>query len=291
MMRLTEINVAQAKSVYPNGSFIDNDILLFDSFTDVPLPTEPSRLQCLFLALCLEGKARYTVDTREQTVGVNDVIIVNEGQVAGDYLLSRDCNGIAIMLSPDFFQEAASGINDLSALFLFSRTHPVFHLPDEMVNSIKEYFHLMKKKVDTDSHHFRREVVGTLMKALIYDISDTIYRNQQGAAPKQTRGEVIFTNFIKLVEQNFRMERRVSWYALQQGITPKYLSETVKAVSKRTPNEWIDNYVTMEIRVLLKNSNMSIKSIADILHFPNQSFLGKYFKEHVGMSPSQYRRS
>jgi AraC-like DNA-binding protein len=65
----------------------------------------------------------------------------------------------------------------------------------------------------------------------------------------------------------------------------------VKQVSRRTPNEWIDHYVTLEIRVLLKNSAMSIKEIAQTLHFPNQSFLGKYFKEHVGMSPSKYRRS
>jgi len=62
-------------------------------------------------------------------------------------------------------------------------------------------------------------------------------------------------------------------------------------VSRRTPNEWIDNYVTLEIRVLLKNSSMSIKEIAQNLNFPNQSFLGKYFKEHVGMSPKEYRRS
>jgi len=36
---------------------------------------------------------------------------------------------------------------------------------------------------------------------------------------------------------------------------------------------------------------MNIKEIAEALNFPNQSFLGKFFKEHVGMSPSEYRRS
>ena len=92
------------------------------------------------------------------------------------------------------------------------------------------------------------------------------------------------------MEQNFRSERRVSWYAQQLCITPKYLSETVKAVSKRRPNDWIDNYVTMEIRVMLRNSTMSIKEIAQELNFANQSFLGKYFKEHVGMSPKEYRK-
>ncbi|MFS6556854.1 helix-turn-helix domain-containing protein, partial [Parabacteroides distasonis] len=44
-------------------------------------------------------------------------------------------------------------------------------------------------------------------------------------------------------------------------------------------------------RLLLKNTTKSIKEIATELNFPNQSFLGKYFKEHVGMSPSQYRNS
>ena len=82
----------------------------------------------------------------------------------------------------------------------------------------------------------------------------------------------------------------MGWYAQQLCITPKYLSEMVKQVSRRTPNEWIDYYVTLEIRVLLRNSTMSIKEISQHLNFPNQSFLGKYFKEHVGMSPSNYRR-
>ena len=82
----------------------------------------------------------------------------------------------------------------------------------------------------------------------------------------------------------------MAWYAQQQGITPKYLSEMVKQVSRRTPNEWIDRYVVLEMRVLLKNSTMSIKGISEYLNFPNQSFFGKYFKEHVGMSPFAYRK-
>ena len=44
---------------------------------------------------------------------------------------------------------------------------------------------------------------------------------------------------------------------------------------------------------LLTESQMTndLKEIAQELNFSNQSFLGKYFKEHVGMSPSEYRRS
>ena len=83
----------------------------------------------------------------------------------------------------------------------------------------------------------------------------------------------------------------MSWYAQQLSISPKYLSLVVKRISGRTALEWIENYVTMELRVVLKNSTKSIKEIAEDMNFPNQSFLGKYFKEHVGMTPSKYRKS
>jgi YesN/AraC family two-component response regulator len=117
-----------------------------------------------------------------------------------------------------------------------------------------------------------------------------VYQFQQTTDQRLKRGDIIFTRFIKMVEEYCGRERRVSWYAGQLGITPKYLSETVKEVSRRTPNEWIDNYVIVELRVLLKNTTKSIKQITEEMHFPNQSFLGKYFKEHVGVSPSEYRK-
>lgn len=121
-------------------------------------------------------------------------------------------------------------------------------------------------------------------------MSDIIYRFQQVGEAGQTRAEAIFRDFIQTVEKNYRTERRVSWYAQQLCITSKYLSETVRTVSRRTPSDWIDSYVTRELRVMLRNSTMSIKQIADELNFANQSFMGKYFKEHVGMSPSQFRK-
>jgi len=245
----------------------------------------------MLLALCTKGKAQYTVDTEEHTVKPGDVIIINEDTVTDDYMFSRDFQGVAILLSSDFFHEVIKGIHELSQLFLFSRLHPVFNLTESETEVILSYYKIIKLKVDDVNHHFRKDVVRSLMMSMIYDISNSIYRLQKVNDKRQTRAEAIFANFIRLVEANFRHERRVSWYGQQLCITPKYLSETVKQVSHRTPNEWIDNYVVLEIRVLLRNSSMSIKEIAQTLNFTNQSFLGKYFKEHVGVSPTKYRRT
>lgn len=64
----TDISVAQAKTVYSQGSYIDDDILLCENFSDVPLPVDNCRMHCILVALCTQGKASYKVDTIEQTV-------------------------------------------------------------------------------------------------------------------------------------------------------------------------------------------------------------------------------
>lgn len=123
-------------------------------------------------------------------------------------------------------------------------------------------------------------------------MSNIIYRVQQREKEDngRPRGEAIFADFIKLVEKNFRTERRVSWYADELCITHKYLSQTIRSISKRTPSDWIDYYIVLEIRTMLRNSDMSIKEISQAINFPSQSFLGKFFKDKVGVSPTQYRK-
>jgi AraC-like DNA-binding protein len=263
--------------------------MLFNEVSQLPIPMEPRRMGCKLFALCTQGKAQYSVDTVEYTVYANDMMIISEGQITDDVMLSRDFNGMGIIVSDDFFNEIVKDVHELSTLFLFTRANPVCHLTQQECDNIVDYFRMLKQKTDDLKHHFRRETVRSLLTTMIYDLSNIIFRMQNTVDRRQTRGEAIFTQFLQLVELNFRHERRVSWYAKQLCISPKYLSEIIKQVSRRTPNDWIDNFVTLEIRVLLRNSTKSIKEIAQELNFPNQSFFGKFFKEHVGVSPSQYR--
>ena len=46
-----------------NGAHIGNDIVLVDDFKRLPMTNDTGRMQCLLMAVCLKGTARYTVDT------------------------------------------------------------------------------------------------------------------------------------------------------------------------------------------------------------------------------------
>ena len=270
--------------------FIDDDIVMLDNLHEAPIPHDPRRMNFILVGLCTRGEARLNVDTLERVITPGDVIIISDRHVIDSFSGSDDLETLCILISNKFFNEIIRNMSDLSTLFLFSRNNPVITLTEKERHTFEEYFVFIKQRVGDETNHFRKPLVTTLLLAMFYDLSNAIFRYQQAADQKQSRADAIFARFIRLLEKHFTEERRVSFYAKQLCITPKYLSETVKQVSKRTPNEWIDNYVTAEIRVLLKNSNKSIKEIAEALHFPNQSFLGKYFKEHTGMSPSEYRR-
>jgi len=287
---IQDINIADAKAVIQSYS-IEDDLVLFDNIEDIHIPNNPYRVNCYVLGLCLRGKAQYSVDTEERLINTYDTIVIHNRQVIDSYMVSPNFKCIFLFISTNFFNEVVKGIHDLVSLFLFTRNHPIISLHAEEVELLEEYYAILKKKVGDKNNYFRKDLVRSLLLAMIYDITNIIYQQQQTSNKNQTRAEAIFSKFLPLLEVNYKRERRVSWYAEQLCITSKYLSETIKQVSRRTPNEWINNYVVLEARVLLKNSTMSIKEIAQNLNFPNQSFLGKYFKDHVGISPSEYRRS
>ena len=286
--QITQTSMELAK-LWENSGFLDGDLLLLDHISAIPFPKEPRRMNFILIALCTGGKVSYTMDTQQLEVCPGDILIAGERQVVQDIQPSADIDGLCFIVSVKFFHEIIQNVGDVSALFLFSRSHPVLRLKERDQQIFKDYFTVIRSKIQNDANHFRKDLIRTLLLAMFYDLSNVIYHFQQTTAP-QSRADVIFTQFIRLVEENCKQIRRVSWYAQQLGITPKYLSESVKNASRRTPNQWIDNYVTLELRLLLKNTAKSIKDITEEMNFPNQSFLGKYFKEHVGMSPSVYRR-
>ena len=274
-----------------NAKYIEDDIIIVDDISTALIPKDPRRMNFLILALCTEGEATYTLDTQEMRIQKNDVLLILDRHVVSNFTASKDLKVLCIIISVNFFFESIRNVGDVSSLLLLSRNFPVIKLAQEETETFQSYFYLLKTKAADKQNKFRRKLVSTLILAMFYDLSNVVQRMLNTDSMRQTRAEIIFTKFIKLLEGNFKQERRVGWYAEQLCITPKYLSETIKNVSRRTPNEWIDNYVTTEMRIQLRNSTKSIKEIAEEMNFANQSFLGKYFKEHVGISPSEYRKN
>ena len=151
------------------------------------------------------------------------------------------------------------------------------------VDEIRQLFQLIKTMLRSDKERYRHEIIRTIFTAVFYIITELNQRDQPEPR-RQGRCEVIFEEFMELLQQYNKMERNVGFYAR------KHLSSVVKDVSGKTAAQWIDESVILEAKTLLKYSGLSIQEIAYHLNFSTQSFFGKYFKQHTGTSPSRYKR-
>ncbi len=286
---IVDITLEEAKT-WKEAKYMDNGLVLTDHIADAPIPQTPARMNFILMALCQQGTATYDIDTRQQTVKPGDLLFISEGHIVNNYQASSDFSCLCILVSTAYYHSFVQNVKNVSSLLLFSMNNPVVALTPREIEVYTNYYRVIGEKILDTRHHYQDELVKTWLLAMFYDMSNVIWRVDQNEKKAQSRADIVFSRFIRLLEEHYRTERRVNWYAKQLEITPKYLSEVVKEVSKRTPNDWIDHYVVLEIRVLLKNSTKSIKEITEELNFPNQSFFGKYFKEHVGVSPLAYRK-
>jgi len=96
---------------------------------------------------------------------------------------------------------------------------------------------------------------------------------------------------MNLVAEYHMKERGTAFYAERLGLTPKYLSRLIRQISGQSAPEWINAFVVMEAKSLLKYSSLSIKEIVYRLGFPNASVFYKFFRNHTGQTPTEFRDS
>lgn len=130
-------------------------------------------------------------------------------------------------------------------------------------------------------NHWQNFFLG-LESAMSHMLTDT------GIKPISS-SRTLFDGFCKLLSENCRKHHDVKFYADRLCITPYYLFCITKRIFATSPKELIDRQITMEIKSLLTTTEMTVKEIAEHYGFESSSYLGRYFRRHTGMTPSEYR--
>ena len=105
-----------------------------------------------------------------------------------------------------------------------------------------------------------------------------------------TSAEHLFQRFAKLINDAQPPFTSLTDYAQKLCVTPKYLSAICKQLSGRTASELINEEIIRQAQILLLDSQLSIKEIAERLGFLNQSHFGTFFRRHTSISPLAFRK-
>lgn len=170
---------------------------------------------------------------------------------------------------------------------------PCLTLDDAQLSLAEDYFQL-SRKVLLGNLPNRREMLGSLLASFIYMALGVWTTRMQEEEPREpqasARVKQLTERFLTLVARHHNRERGVAFYASELCLTPKYLSKLIKDATGRSAPGWIDSYVILEAKNLLKYSDKSIKEIVAVLNFPSQSVFNKFFKTHTGQTPTEYRK-
>ena len=237
----------------------------------------PCRIDAFIIGVGTEGETSVSFNLHEFRLKKDSMFIFtpkNILQVNSQQYFKAD----VIAISPDFMRRINIDIKNMMPLFLKFVENPTLALTPEESRSMRGMIAQIERETRGPETHFSFDIVSGLIAATIYKVGDIMYHylaeHPEGQNNSHNRAEEYFKQFTHLLGEHFREERSVG---------------LIKRISGQSVSEWIDNYVILEAKTLLKYSTMSIQEIAYYLNFPNQSFFGSYFKRNTGMSPSQYK--
>ena len=173
----------------------------------------------------------------------------------------------------------------------YLKRHPIMHLTEDDVKLLDDYFQLLCRRMRDSSPVLYSNIVRSLVSTMMLEILSMMRRQEpENTVTTDVHRQRLANEFMRLVEQSDGRIRKVDDFANQLNITPKYLSTLLKETMNRRPSEMIHFYTLKAIEHRLRYTDMTMQEIANDLNFANASFFGKYFKEHAGMTPLDFRK-
>ena len=195
---IIDTSLEQAK-MWGNAEYMEDGLVLTDRIADAPIPSDPTRLNFILMALCKRGRAQYSIDTREQTVNPGDLLFISERHIIDNYMASPDFECMCIMLSTNFYHGFIQNVKNVSSLLIFSTNNPVVPLTPMEIQTFSNYFQTIREKMTDKYHHFRKELVNALLLAMFYDMSNVIWRVEQKDTQSYTRAEFPYGTTCEMV--------------------------------------------------------------------------------------------
>lgn len=269
--------------------------------SDNVLDNRPARLQRMaspvqlgmtLIVICVDGSMDLKINLCEYQLTSRSVATILRGSFLQLLHVSDNFRGVVIAIASDFM-DYSEDVKMNMAMMRKTMDMPFFQMGEDGLKETMQLYMMMKSKLMNPDFRYKPQVARMYLELFKYNGFQSFSANS-GYSEKPryaSRRDEIFDQFINEVQNNYKQQRQVLFYADRLCISPKYLSSIVHEVSGKYATDWIDEYVMLEVKALLKNRNFTIKEICQRMNFSTQSLFAKYFKQHSGMTPREYRNS
>lgn len=269
----------------------DDDIYLIDEGQpmDTLMPLVAGReimTDKIVFLMCRSGAMHLLLNYHELSLSAGQIFIALPGMIIDTREVSLDFRATTMLLSERFTDSLNLGSPYRTLLSIQRR--PVLTLMAGMEEAMDNFVGMVRGLLQQPSHPHLDRVLHLLFESWFFGFGPYLHSTESQRIA--TAAEQHTEQFLRLVEQNFRQQHSLDWYASQMSITTKRLGICVKQTSGRTAADWIERHRLLEAVHLLRGGKLSVKETSFRLGFPNQSTFGTWFKRHTGASPSRMAR-
>jgi AraC family transcriptional activator of pobA len=275
-----------------NGQYIDytdGDVAIIDNVRELT-QISPMYSYMNFIILCTKGRIQFDLNGTPVTLEENEILLSAPSVVLSNYLLSIDFECKILCMTDKVVQTLLHDyINIWNNAVYINRTTLV-SLSEEHQTQFCYYYELLHFKWEHQDSLFVKSTMQSVIRAMLVDLCGLIYKpTEDGAEHSVSRGRLLVDRFLNMLAGKEIKRLSVHEYAGQLAVSSKYLTMMCKKYTEKTPSQWIDQYLTEDIRYYLTETDLSMKEICNKLEFSTISFFGSYVKRHLGCSPKNYR--
>lgn len=263
-------------------------VLLCNDKRSLPVAavTTPFLFESMLFSVCTRGYARLLIDSREIEVKEGELLVVMPRKTI-EVIESSYFRAFHLCLDKEILALSAIRISGFISIINKLHSNELFR-PERMEKDfLTATLDLIRNALQNGGHH-QEEIVIYLISSLFLFLDDMIADEVEKDC-KHTRSETICRDFLLLVSEHHKEQHTVKFYADRLCLSSKHLALTIKTVMGQSATKVINSFIIQQAKSLLRYTDKTVQEIGYELNFSTQSFFGKYFKQHTGMSPGEYR--
>ncbi|MDL2265526.1 helix-turn-helix domain-containing protein [Parabacteroides sp. OttesenSCG-928-G21] len=237
---------------------------------------------------CTKGVFCFSINDKNYELSQGQIFTFLPRQTIKVISRSSDFFAQVLVFPIDFMPDYLSPIN-YEVVFRIIE-NPILSVSPKTTQAILQMHGLIVENYNDKEKAYKEEIIKAMLLAVVLEVGSEYAKHQQTRLPAvKTRKEELTEMFITLLLTHYKTGHHVAFYAEKMSITPKYLSAVMKEVIGLGALDCINEVVIAKVKSCLRNSQRTVLQISDEFNFPNSSFFGRYFKQHTGETPLQYR--
>lgn len=268
------------------GRIKERGLVVIKDVTALPTDGEPYVSPHLVIVIAKRGWLTAEYDMQPVEFHAYEVAVLYPNHILMAKESSEDYLATLLVVSSEFFERQRYRSSYRN--YLEYMKEPSFRLDEAQYESVVELLDVVYK-VSLLDVPARTDMLDKLMEVLSQLLDAFRFANDERS--EGTEGDLLFTRFYDAVVAHYRESREVRFYADLLHLSPKYFATLIKQSTGVSASDWIGNYVIIQAKSMLNSrKELNILQVGSMLGFSDQAAFGRFFKQHTGMTPLEYRK-